>query len=51
MPGPFSTILRGVNRNPDESLTIALVRGDTSYQLPILNTSHRFLILPPVYAQ
>jgi len=51
MPGPFSAILRGVNRNPDESLTIALVRGDTSYQLPILKTGHRFLILPPVNAQ
>jgi len=51
MPGPFSAILRGVNRNPDEPLTTVLVRGDRAYQLPILNTSHRFLILPPVNAQ
>ena len=51
MPGPFSAILRGVNRNPDEPLTIALVRSDTSYQLPIFKTNHRFLILPPVNAQ
>jgi len=51
MPGPFSAILRGVNRNPDEPLTIALVRGDTNYQLPILRMDHRFLILPPVNAQ
>ena|GEM_PF-2701930 len=51
MPGPFSAILRGVNRNPDEPLTIALVRGDRAYQLPILKTGHRFLILPPVNTQ
>lgn len=51
MPGPFSAILRGVNRDPDEPLTIVLVRGDAAYQLPVLTTHHRFLILPPVNAQ
>lgn len=51
MPGPFSAILRGVNRNPDEPLTIVLVQGDRAYQLPILKTGHRFLILPPVNAK